>query len=107
MMLSDLPESVTEALKLGDTVYLIRKVSGHVLEMELTSLGRQGRPLAEVAWKNQRCFTYKLDLELNEVIAQDASPKHRADMKRCWEVWEPHRKLLKELFYDSLRKAKK
>lgn len=107
MMLKDLPASVTGSLKIGSTIYLVRKISGHILETELLELGRQGRPLAEVAWLNQRACTYKLDLDANQVIAIDASPKHRLEMKRLWEVWEPHRKLLKQLFSERLRKAKK
>ena len=107
MMLVDLPAAVTGNIKIGSVIYLVRKVSGHVLETELTALGKQGRPLAEVEWLNQRSYRYKLDLEANVIHALDASIKHRADMRRLWEIWEPHRKLLRVYYSESLRKPKR
>ncbi len=105
MHIDNLIEPAT--LNLGDTVYLVRKLSGHVLVTQLVAVAKLGKPQAEVEWVNQRCFKYKLVLEANQVIALDASPKHRSEMLRLWEVWEPHRELLKKLFYDTRQKARK
>lgn len=105
MLIADLKQP--DKLSIGDTIYLVRKISGHVLETQLVAVAKLGKPQVEVEWLNQRCYKYKLDLEGNRVLALYCSPKHRADMLRLWEVWEPHRQLLKQLFYNTLRNSKK
>ena len=52
------------------------------------------KPSVEVSWKKVPSFTYKLVLEKNEVMALDASVKHRQEMKSLYEVYEPHRQIL-------------
>ncbi len=105
MLIAEL--KAVDSLTVGATVYLIRKLSGHVLETELVAVAKLGKPVVEVEWLNQRSFKYKLMLEENQIIALDASQKHRSDMLRLWEIWEPHRELLKRLVYETRRKARK
>lgn len=103
----DLPADFEARLKIGSTVYLVRKISGHIVECELTAIGKQGTPKAEVRWLNNGRYVYELNLERNEVIAQDATVKHRQEMRLWYTVWEPHRKALNVLFTECLRKNKK
>jgi hypothetical protein len=106
MMLADLPETYDKRIKVGSTIYLVRKLSGHILEMELTAVGNKGSAAVEVRWLTNHRYVYKLDLESNQVVALDATPKHRQEMKSLWMIWEPHRKLLKEYFHEVNRKKK-
>lgn len=94
-------------MQLGDTVNLVRKHTGHVLDTELIEvLWRTSTPAVVVRWKSDR-YRYKLVLDKNAVLAIDATTRHRQDMRAWWEISEAHRKALTELFWDTRRKGKK
>jgi len=93
-------------MQLGDTVNLVRKYTGHILDCELIEVLRHGsKPMVVVCWRNKRASTYKLDLDKNQVLAIDATQRHRQDMLAWWEISEAHRKELTELFWDVKKKG--
>jgi hypothetical protein len=92
-------------MRVGDTVNLIRKISGEVLSMELTGvLSKTNSPAVEVRWKSDR-HRYKLDLVKNEVLAIEATPNHRQSMRAWYTISEPHLKELTELFWSTRKTA--
>lgn len=92
-------------MQLGDTVNLVRKITHEILAVELVEvLAKQRTPCVVVRWKSDRA-RYKLDLERNLVLAIDATQSHRQAMRVWYEISEPHRKALTELFW-STRKTK-
>lgn len=94
-------------MQVGDTVNLVRKYTGHVLDCELVEvLWRTPKPAVVVRWKSDRA-RYKLDLDKNLVLAIDATAHHRQSMRVWWEISEAHRKALTELFWETRRKGKK
>lgn len=107
LMLKDLSVNPDKNIKEGDKVFLIRKISGHVLETKLLSIGSQGRPHCEVQWVKDKSDCYRLDLEKNTVNAIDASPRHRQEMLRLWEIWEPVRLVLIDAFYKNKKTSKR
>ena len=107
LFLRDLPDKVSGGIKVGSTIYLIRKVSNHVLETELIEIGRIGRPNVEVKWLSNGAYKYRLDLENNLVLALNESQRHRQEMKRWYTVWEPQRKLLIETFHRQAKTSGK
>ena len=93
-------------MQVGDSVKLIRKITGEPLMMELTEVLVTGkRPMVEVMWKPDRS-RYKLDLEKNEVLAIDASQRHRHAMKIWYSISEADKIALTELFWN-LRKTRR
>lgn len=95
-------------MQVGDTVNLVRKYTGDVLECELTEvLHRTPKPMVVVCWSKKRSATYKLDLDKNLVLAIDATANHRQSMRVWWEISEPHRKALTELFWKVRKEGKK
>lgn len=105
MMLHELKEKQCEPLALGSDVFLIRKLSGHVVETKLTAIGTGVKPSVEVTWKNR--IEYKLDLTDNQVLAHDQPMKHREEMRLRYEIYEPQRKELIKLFESTNSKRKK
>lgn len=96
-----------ESLTMTDQVFLVRKLSGHVLTMSILGVLTGTNPAFEVCWTRQRALTYKLDLKNNLVIALETSQKHRTEMKVFWEVYEPHRIALIKLWESETAKNKK
>jgi hypothetical protein len=85
-------------MQVGDTVNLIRKITGELLPVTLMDVcGASSSPAVEVQWKSPR-YRYKLDLIKNEVLAIDATHGHRQSMRVWYTVSEDHRKQLTELF---------
>lgn len=105
--LDDLGFSQPDKVSMGDTVYLVRKVSGHVLEMKLTAVSIGTIPQAEVEWLKSYKYQYRLNLKENTVHAIDATQKHKDEMRLWYEVWEPQRKLLIKLCEETALKEKK
>jgi hypothetical protein len=102
MLLKDLPETYDKPMKVGSSVYLVRKISNHVTETILEEIGER---YVEVRFNLQN--RYKLDLEKNEVIALDATIKHRQDMKAWWTIWEPQRLTLLKMCKSQKTDTKK
>jgi hypothetical protein len=102
MLLKDLPETYDKPMKVGSSVYLIRKISNHVTETILEEIGDR---YVEVRFNLQN--RYKLDLEKNEVIALDATVKHRQEMKLMWYVWIPQRETLLKMCQSQKKDTKK
>lgn len=101
MLLKDLPDTYDKPIKIGSTIYLIRKISGHVTETELTDVNDH---TVEVKFDNNH--RYRLDLTNNKVIAIDATMKHREDMVKWWQVWLPHLECLKALCSSKKKETK-
>ena len=97
-------------MQVGDTVNLVRKITGELLKVELTKVLVNGtKPCVEVQWRSEQAVnrsSYKLDLEKNEVLAIDSTPHHRQQMRRWYTVSEDHKKELTELYY-YMRKRRK
>lgn len=94
-------------MQIGDTVNLVRKISGELLPMELTAvLSKLTKPAVEVRWKSDR-HRYKLDLVKGEVLAIDSTHDHRQSMRVWYTISEEHRLALTELFWDTRRKVRK
>ncbi len=93
--------------KIGSTVYLVRKISGHVLECKLISFSVGKVPQVEVEWLKSYHYQYKINLEDNTVHAIDATARHKTEMKLWYECFEPQRKQLIKLCEDNALKEKK
>jgi hypothetical protein len=92
-------------MQLGDTVNLVRKITKDILAVELIEvLHRSPRPAVVVRWKSDRA-RYKLDLDKNEVLAIDATQRHRHQMRIWYEISEEHRKTLTDLFWITKKKG--
>jgi hypothetical protein len=102
MLLKDLPETYDKPMKIGSSVYLVRKISNHVTEMILEDIGER---CVEVRFNLQN--RYRLELEKNEVVAIDATIKHRQDMKAWWTIWEPQRITLLKMCKSKKTEVKK
>lgn len=105
--LEDLGFYQPTSVSIGDVIYLVRKISGHLLEMKLTAVSIGTVPQAEVEWLKSYKYQYRLDLKKNTVHAIDATAKHKEEMKLWYEVWEPQRKLLIKLCEETALKEKK
>lgn len=93
-------------MQIGDTVNLVRKITGEILPVELTEvLWKQAHPSVVVRWKSDR-HRYKLDLVKDEVLAIDCTPAHRQSMRAWYTVSEDHKKALTELFWDRRKKGR-
>ncbi len=93
-------------MQIGDTVNLVRKITGELLPVTLTNvLTKTSNPMVEVRWKSDR-HRYKLDLEKNLVLAIDSTNDHRQSMRVWYTISEPHRKELTELFWN-MRKVRR
>lgn len=106
-MLKELDNLWVDAPEIGSTIYLIRKLSGHVLETRLNAVSVGLIPQVEVEWLKSYHYTYRLNLKDNTVHAIDATTKHKAEMRLWYEVWEPQRKLLVKLCEETTAKEKK
>jgi hypothetical protein len=94
-------------VRIGDTVNLIRKISGEVLPVELTEiLHKSAKPAVEVRWKSDR-YRYKLDLVKNEVLAIDSTNGHRQSMRSWYTVLEEHRVALVDAYREQRSKGRK
>lgn len=102
MLLKDLPEVYDKPMKVGSSVYLVRKISNHITETVLEEIGDR---YAVVRFNLQN--RYKLDLEKNEVIALDATVKHRQSMKAWYYVWIPQRDTLLKMCQSQKTDTKK
>lgn len=88
-------------MQLGDTVNLVRKYTGHVLDCELIEvLANRKTPCVVVRWKGHR-DTFQLDVDKNLVLAMEASQRERHQMRIWWGISEEHRKELTELFWKT------
>ena len=107
MLLKDIENVFLDAPVIGCTIYLVRKLSGHVLETKLNAVSVGTVPQVEVEWIKSYHYTYRLNLKDNTVHALDATVKHKTEMKLWYEVWEPQRKLLVKLCEEMAAKEKK
>ncbi len=90
-------------MQVGDTVNLVRKITGEVLPVELTQvLVTSAHPAVEVRWKSNR-HRYKLDLVKGEVLAIDSTQDHRHSMRVWYTISEEHLKQLTELYWTQRR----
>lgn len=105
--LKDLEHVFVDVPEIGCTIYLIRKLSGHVLETKLNAVSIGLVPQVEVEWLKSYHYTYRLNLKENTVHAIDATQKHKDEMKLWYEVWETQRKLLIKLCEEITAKEKK
>lgn len=106
-MLKDLADLKEFEISLGSTIYLVRKISGHVLETKLTALSVGKVPQVEVEWLKSYKYVYRLNLVDNTVNALEATHKHKEEMRLWYEIHEPQRKLLIKLCEDNAVKEKK
>lgn len=108
MLLADLADlKHSDSLSIGSIVYLIRKISGHVVETKLTAFSTGNIPEVEVEWVKNYRDKYRLNLKDNTVHAIDATQKHKNEMKLWYEVYEPQRKQLINLCEEHSVKEKK
>lgn len=108
MFVTELPElKDTPEVKSGDVVYLIRKVSGHVLEMVVEEASVGATAMIEVTWKKDRRLRYKLDADKDIVHALDSKQSHRDDMKIWYYIWKPHKEALRKFHEKTRIEAKK
>lgn len=93
--------------KVGDIIFLVRKISGHLIETKLTAFSVGTIPQVEVTWVKSYKYQYRLNLKDNTVHALDATAKHKEEMKSWYTIWEPQRKLLIKLCEEHIVKEKK
>lgn len=93
-------------MQIGDTVNLIRKITGEKLPVELTEvLHKNATPAVVVRWKSDR-HRYKVDLVKGEILAIDCTPAHRQSMRAWYTVNEEDKKALTELYQSRRRRGK-
>ena len=93
-------------MQIGDSVNLVRKITGELLPVTLTEvLIKAATPAVVVRWKSDR-HRYKLDLVKNEVLGIECTPDHRQSMRAWYTVSEDHRKALTELYWDARKKGR-
>lgn len=93
-------------MQIGDTVNLVRRITGELLPVELTKvLVETNHPTVEVRWKTDR-HRYKLDLDSGVVSAIDSTAHHRQQMRAWYTISEDHKSQLIELFW-FMRKRRK
>lgn len=102
--LEDIEGDFPEPISKGSTIYLVRKISGEILAVTLDIVLTGAKPMVEVSWDTRH--RYKLDLVKNEVIALDATTRHRQNMKSWYYIWEPHKMMLTALFWEVKRGKK-
>lgn len=105
MRANELPDISDKPIKIGSSIYLIRKISLEVLEVSLESISSGAKPYVEVRWNNQH--HYRLDLIGNKVNAIDSTTHHRQSMLAWYVIWEPHREKLIQLYQDYKKRKKK
>lgn len=105
--LKDLEHTFVDEPSIGCTVYLVRKISGHLLETKLTAFSTGKVPEVEVEWLKSYKYSYRLNLRDNNVRALDATHKHKEEMRLWYEIWEPQRKQLIKLCEENALKEKK
>lgn len=93
--------------KIGSVIYLVRKLSNHLIETRLTAFSVGAVPQVEVEWLKSARYQYRLNLKENTVLALDATAKHKEEMKLWYTIWEPQRKLLIKLCEENAAKEKK
>lgn len=93
--------------KIGDSVYLVRKHSNHILECKLTAISVGTIPTVEVEWLKSFRYQYRLNLKDNTVHAIDATIRHKDEMKAWYTVYEPHRKSLIKICEQTIVSEKK
>lgn len=93
--------------KIGDTIFLVRKISNHLLETKLIAFSLGEIPQVEVEWSKSSKYQYRINLKENTVHAIDATAKHKQEMRLWYEVWEPHRLLLITLCKENRLKEKR
>lgn len=90
-------------MQVGDTVNLVRKITGEVLPTTLTEvLVKSKGPAVEVRWKTDR-YRYKLDLVKGEVLAIDSTHDHRQSMRAWYTISEEHLKALTVTYWEQRR----
>ncbi len=98
-------------MQIGDTVNLVRKITGELLPVELTEvLVRSPTPAVEVRWPvgaASNRYTYKLDLVKGEVLAIDATLNHRQTMRIWYRINETDKAALTELFWSKRKLRRK
>jgi hypothetical protein len=104
MMLKDLEKFYDIPLSKGDSIYLIRKISEHVVETRLECVNEGGKPSADVEWDMQH--RYRLDLTSGKVAALNATQRHRQEMLAWYTLWEPQRIDLLYQFHSLKKKVK-
>ena len=92
---------------MGSTIYLVRKLSGHVLETKLIAVNIGTIPQVEVEWLKSYHYTYRVNLKENTIHALNATTKHKDEMKLWYNVWEPQRELLIKLCKEMASKEKR
>lgn len=96
-----------KSLKIGDIIYLVRKISGHLIECKLTAVNIGTIPKVEVEWVKNYRFQYVLNLKDNTVHAVDATTKHKDEMKLWYTVFEGQIKPLIKLCEETVLAEKK
>lgn len=92
-------------MKIGDSVYIIRKYSNEKVECILLDIA-ENRKVVRVHWVKARGITYELDLVKNLVLCS-GSQRERSEIKRWFSVYEPHRISLLKLFEPKEKSKRK
>lgn len=105
--LKDLEQTFIDEPSMGSVVYLVRKISGHLIETKLTGLSTGKVPEVEVEWLKSYKYVYRLNLRDNVVRAVEATNKHKEEMRLWYEIYEPQRQQLIKLCEENAIKEKK
>jgi hypothetical protein len=96
-----------QSVGLGKPVYLIRKISKDVFELELDSVCNGSLPVVECVRRYVGSSYYRINAKDNTVTAVDASVRHKQDIKTWFQIWEPHRIALIKFCESEKIKQKK
>ena len=107
LFLKDLEHTFIDEPSIGCVVYLVRKISGHLIETKLTAFSTGKVPEVEVEWLKSYKYVYRLNLLENTVRALDATHKHKEEMRLWYEIYEPQRQQLINLCEENAIKEKK
>ena len=94
-------------IHIGCTIYLVRKISGHLIECKLLAYSVGTVPQVELEWLKSYKYQYRINLSDNTVHALEATTKHKDEMKLWYNCYEPQRKLLIKLCEDNALKEKR
>lgn len=98
-------------MQVGDWVKLVRKYTGEPMIVTLIDVTvTNTRPCVEVEWRPDNGVgveRFKLDLEKNQVLAIDASVRHRQAIKAWYTIDEADRIALTKLFWDKRKLRRK
>lgn len=86
-------------VSVGDTLYFVKKISGDVIETQLTDWLPGNKCRVTCSWRENYKFTVNV-LE-NHIVFDTGTQSSRLTYKQWWGVWEPQRHQLLLAYKDK------